>query len=269
MDELLTSAQAAARLGVGVSAVKRWAESGQLPCVKTAGGHRRFTVQSIVDFHAGHAKQAAADTWSPWFAALAAPSSTFALLALLCEARATRGSWQQVMTLVGGLLTVVGERWERGELTVAHEHLVSAALERALAQIADTLPVPRTAPRCVLASVAGDVHTLGLSMAEVCLREMSWSSEWLGAPTATAHVLEHLRSRDIQMVALSASLWSSNKRALAREAKVIGEACRQARVPLVVGGRGAWPDQLPYGQRLHDWEQFQRLLTALLTSRDR
>jgi excisionase family DNA binding protein len=30
-------------LGVNDSTIKRWADSGEIPCVKTLGGHRRFT----------------------------------------------------------------------------------------------------------------------------------------------------------------------------------------------------------------------------------
>jgi excisionase family DNA binding protein len=269
MADLLTSAEVAARLGVGVSAVKRWAESGALPCIKTPGGHRRFTLVAIETFRAANAGETASDAWAPWLSAIDAGSNSFELMARLCDARAQSGSWQQVMTLVGELLTELGDRWTRGEVSVAQEHVASAAVTRALAQIAETLPVGRVAPRVVLACADGELHTLGLSMADVCAREAGWATVWLGAPTETEHILEHLRDRDVQAVAVSASMHSSNTRALARQAKRVGEACRQARVPLIVGGRGAWPDQLPYGKRLHDWEAFQRTLTGLPTSTDR
>ena len=35
-------AAAADRVGVTVSTLKRWADEGRLPCLKTRGGHRRF-----------------------------------------------------------------------------------------------------------------------------------------------------------------------------------------------------------------------------------
>ena len=41
-DELLTSAEAASRLGVAVSTLKRWADHGRIEHVRTVGGHRRF-----------------------------------------------------------------------------------------------------------------------------------------------------------------------------------------------------------------------------------
>ena len=41
-DDLITTRAASALLGVGTTSVKRWADDGTLPCIRTAGGHRRF-----------------------------------------------------------------------------------------------------------------------------------------------------------------------------------------------------------------------------------
>jgi excisionase family DNA binding protein len=34
-------------LGVDESTIKRWADHGEIPCVKTLGGHRRFTQGAV------------------------------------------------------------------------------------------------------------------------------------------------------------------------------------------------------------------------------
>jgi excisionase family DNA binding protein len=34
-------------LGVDNSTIKRWADLGEIPCVKTLGGHRRFTQDTV------------------------------------------------------------------------------------------------------------------------------------------------------------------------------------------------------------------------------
>lgn len=42
-DELLTPQRAAARLGITADTIRRWANDGVLPSVRTRpGGHRRF-----------------------------------------------------------------------------------------------------------------------------------------------------------------------------------------------------------------------------------
>ncbi len=48
--DLLTSGEVAETLGVGPSTVKRWTESGELVCVKTLGGHRRFLRTAVMAF---------------------------------------------------------------------------------------------------------------------------------------------------------------------------------------------------------------------------
>src|SRR5690349_17977629 len=108
-EGLLTSAAAARRLGVGVSAVKRWAESGALPCVKTEGGHRRFRAADV-ERRLRAATDADADPWHEWLAVLTHSGDVHAVLALLFRERAQRGSWHQVAALLGELLTVIGDR---------------------------------------------------------------------------------------------------------------------------------------------------------------
>ena len=38
---------AAKRLGVNASTLRRWADNGQVPSYRTAGGHRRFSVSEL------------------------------------------------------------------------------------------------------------------------------------------------------------------------------------------------------------------------------
>jgi excisionase family DNA binding protein len=53
--DMLTTGQAAKLLGVNVKTVIRLAETGQLPCTRTTGGHRRFRRQDL-QAHAPHLK---------------------------------------------------------------------------------------------------------------------------------------------------------------------------------------------------------------------
>ena len=47
----LSSKNVAEILGINISTLKRWTDNGTLDCTKTAGGHRKFTMQNIRDFH--------------------------------------------------------------------------------------------------------------------------------------------------------------------------------------------------------------------------
>ena len=49
----LTSKEAARLLGASEASVKRWADGGLLPTLKTAGGHRRFRPEDVAAFRRG------------------------------------------------------------------------------------------------------------------------------------------------------------------------------------------------------------------------
>jgi methylmalonyl-CoA mutase cobalamin-binding subunit len=148
----------------------------------------------------------------------------------------------------------------RGDLTVAEEHVATATLQRALALVAESIPVSPHAPRCLLACAEGDDHTLGLSLADVCLREAGWRSEWVGRSTRRSDVCERVRTGAVQMVGLSASASAKDGRQLRGQARTIADACRAAGVPLVMGGSGAWPESPTFGVRVKRCEEFDALL---------
>ena len=50
----LNSKQVADILGVNISTLKRWTDNGSLGCDKTAGGHRKFTMNHIRDYYKEH-----------------------------------------------------------------------------------------------------------------------------------------------------------------------------------------------------------------------
>jgi excisionase family DNA binding protein len=52
--QYFNSEEAARILNVNVSSIKRWTEDGTLECVKTAGGHRKFTMQQLAKFLKEH-----------------------------------------------------------------------------------------------------------------------------------------------------------------------------------------------------------------------
>ena len=143
---------------------------------------------------------------------------------------------------------------------VAQEHVASATLARALALAAETLPVAATTNRCLLATAEGDDHTLGLSLAEICLRECGWRAEWAGNRTRPSDICERVAAGNVKMVALSASAAMSDRRVLRTQVRVVGSACQRAAIPLVLGGTGEWPDPPAFGTRLRSWSEFHALI---------
>lgn len=264
-DTFLSTAAAAQLAGVAPSSVKRWADEGLLPCSRTAGGHRRFLLADVERFLAEQEAmqlEKGADHSEWWLSLLALPDR-HSLLGGLFTARGRLGTWYQVADELGPAITLLGEKWARGEISVLEEHLSSERLQRALELVADGIPTSPDAPICVLATAEGDDHSLGLGLSELVLREGGWRTFWVGRATPVAEILRALETEDVRMVAISASLASKDGRRLAAQARVVANACAKKQVTFVMGGRGAWPEQVKGGVRIHDFRSFYRLLREL------
>jgi MerR family transcriptional regulator, light-induced transcriptional regulator len=269
-NELLSSAEVARRLGVSAASVKRWADAGALPCVRTAGHHRRFAPEAVDQFRA--AQEEAATVSAPatpgrrdasaWVDELLTPLPPLALEASLLGARAELGSWWRVCERLGPSLAELGRRWSRGEISVTDEHRASERLSRALSRVGDWMPTAHDGPRCMLAAAEGDEHTLGLSLVEVCLREHGWTPIWIGRSAPSADVVAAIDGSGAQLVALSASASSRDGAELAHQAERIGEACRRVGADLILGGSGAWPERPAFGRIVRDFATLTQLLAA-------
>jgi excisionase family DNA binding protein len=260
----LSVREAARLLEVGVSTVKRWADNGIITSFRTVGGHRRFARHEVERVRAS---RLAASSGSDRLDVLA-ESDSLVLAAELLRARARLGSWCAVADETGQLLEELGQRWERGQISVLEEHLASERLARALLWCENGLPTPSDGPICLLATAEGDDHTLGLSLAELCCREAGWSVRWAGRRTPLAEVATAIGSGEVQMVALSASRASTDAELLRRNYETVAAAARPADVAVVLGGEGPWPEQPPYGHRLRGFEAFNRLLVRLASAAD-
>lgn len=259
METLLSTAEAARLAGVGTTSVKRWADEGVLPCLKTAGGHRRFAKTELERFLRDVAGADATDPQREWIHLLT-HANTHRLHAALLEARGRLGAWVSVCDELGPVFSQLGAEWACGQVSVLQEHVASERIGRAVAFIAESLPVPTPSRTALLACAEGDEHTLGLTLAELCLREAGWHTLWAGRRTPATDIAEAVLQGEVEMVALSASLACSEQGLLAQQLEVIGGACEARAVPLVLGGGGVWPSTRVPVQRFTAFAPFAEWL---------
>lgn len=164
---LLTSAEKAKELGVGVSSVKRWADQGKLPYVWTSRGRR--------------------------FPGAVTPAETAA------EPR-PKGSIAALLK-ISERLRVIGEQWACGEITVADEHRESHAIAESL----DLMRTPNAqGPLCILACPPGELHELPLRIVRLVLEWRGWRTDFLGASTPWEDLQHAVKTTRPDLVALSA-----------------------------------------------------------------
>lgn len=60
----LNSKEVSGILGINISTLKRWTDSGKLGCEKTAGGHRKFTMQHVRDYYKNNSNSLKGETLS-------------------------------------------------------------------------------------------------------------------------------------------------------------------------------------------------------------
>ena len=265
MSGLLTTNEAAAVLGVGATAIKRWADAGLLACVRTVGGHRRFKAADLEKVRHEASAQGPGETW---LGDLLDDGEGLLMQARLLERRAQLGSWHRVAPDVGRLLVELGHAWERGEVTVMQEHQASERLRRTLARLADALPVAPGAPRGLLVCVDGEEHTLGLSLVDLCLREAGWMTIWAGRATPASEVVGTIGAGELRAVFASASSYATDAEHLAGWLAPVVLAGQLRGIPIVLGGSGAWPAATGT-VRLREFPQLQAFLAGMAASAGR
>jgi MerR family transcriptional regulator, light-induced transcriptional regulator len=129
-------------------------------------------------------------------------------------------------------LHVLGERWERGEATVAQEHFASSVLRGRLLGLARGWG--RSAgPTAVLACAPGELHDLSLIAFGLVLGGRGWSITYLGQDTPIATICDAVRDAAPRLVVIAAV----TGRGLRAAQTAIAELAQLA--PLGLAGSGA------------------------------
>lgn len=97
----------------------------------------------------------------------------------------------------------LGDRWERGETTIAHEHFASSVIRGRLLGLARGWGLG-VGPRAVLACLPGEQHDLGLIAFGLALRSRGWRIVYLGSDSPIETIEEVSRQLDPSLVVLTA-----------------------------------------------------------------
>lgn len=110
-----------------------------------------------------------------------------------------------VMTdVISPTMIEIGARWERGEITVAHEHQATAFLRSRISGLMDVAGVQAGfGPLVVAACAPQEQHELGLMMLTLALRRRGVRVAYLGANVPLGDLAVYARQREARAVLLA------------------------------------------------------------------
>jgi DNA-binding transcriptional MerR regulator/methylmalonyl-CoA mutase cobalamin-binding subunit len=175
------------------------------------------------------------------------------------------------MSVLRPALWELGDRWQRGEVSVAQEKEVSHVARDLIAELgvrSTSVPDTEHGGRVVAACVPGEQHELGLLMVSGLLRSHGCSVQFLGVDVAPDFLVDAVHRRQPHAVLLSATY---DQHLPAMHAAV--EAVRTTNVPTCVFAGGQAVERHPervasWGVtpiRLDDLEQIDHLYDVVLS----
>jgi DNA-binding transcriptional MerR regulator/methylmalonyl-CoA mutase cobalamin-binding subunit len=183
-----------------------------------------------------------------------------ALRAELKQAVATLGAHRFLMEVADPLVEGVGKAWERGQLDVRHEHLLTAALSTQLRLLLSAYEETASGAPVLLTTLPGEQHGLGIEMVALYLAVHGAVPRLLGVDTPPGQIVEAARALGAAVVGISVSAASDPATTAEYLRKILGELPEGVRV--WVGGRHARDLAIehPRLDRVITWAELDRAL---------
>jgi excisionase family DNA binding protein len=259
MDEdtqYLSTIEAAKALGVSISTVKRWVDTGVLPAHRTAGGHRKLLQSEVLaltrqsNLPRGDASRLTMRSGKNLSTDLEQIRSSFLAAILNGDANAARSIVQRAYQegvsietmadqIIGPAMTEIGHGWETQEIDVWHEHRATQICAQALFELKSKLEnrAERNRPVALGAAPEGDPSLMPSLLAQMVLLDAGWEAINLGPNTPFANLLKAARETKPRLIWLSVShLPDANS--FLREYRDFFRAIESTGVAVAVGGHG-------------------------------
>ncbi len=276
------SIEAAKILGVNVSTIKRWTDSGKLECIKTAGGHRKFLPEHLAKFLERNKKQTSRASLFPLdkkadlHISHLIMKSDYPALVKIVRKEALRGKHSAVQKILNGLylgqhplyqiydrlvtpaLHGIGELWEKGRISVVEEHLATQLLRDSIVRLQGIIRLP--APQNGIALCLGlssELHDLALKMVHHLLELRGYRVLYGGQQTPVIGMEKLLATARPERIYISSTVVEFGMM-VQREFDEICRLAGETGTHVFVGGPGF--DQLDYQRpavvkRLYTFEE--------------
>lgn len=253
---------AAKILGVNVSTIKRWTESGELSCVRTPGGHRKFLPQHLSDFMETHRRKKSRvpllSLEEPGDVELTARifAGDWAYLQEFLLQQAMGGAIERLLFLLSGMVSVprplheiyeylvtpvmhrLGVLWEAEEISVVEEHLASQTIRLALDRLQGLIAIPREKIGTALCmNLSNELHDIPLQMVGHILEKRGYRVLFSGQMTPFLGLAEILKKVKVDRIYISSTIIPDAVTAR-QEFRQVFDLAAENGIPVFVGGQG-------------------------------
>jgi excisionase family DNA binding protein len=250
--------QIAAAMEVSESSVKRWCDKGTIPVIKTAGGHRRITLDALQAFVCANDRcllrpdvlglpqlspqrttriEGHDDPLNQQFRDALADGDEACCRELLAKKigmGATRS--EAAESLITDAMHGFGEAWDCNALDVYQERRGCDIAKRLIYDLRSEIPAPSSsAPVAIGGAPEGDPYQLPTMLVELALREVGWNATSLGNDLPMESFVQAAHDYSPQMVWMSISTVSEPGMFVAAQNKLADSLGED--VPLLIGGR--------------------------------
>jgi len=259
-DTTLSTKEVAALLNVTETTIKRWAGEGKIPCVKTLGGHRKFSMNEIIQFAEKNSYPITGTIPPPVTdeqldqLEFGVHTRNYRKLSEIFFQESLQGDSQAVFQLLLYLykhhinfaliadeiikpaLVRIGEYWARGEIEISHEHRASQAITAAMIRLAPELyRKPLNGLSAMCACIEGEIHEIGLRSLAFTLESEGWKVDYIGANTPVDTMISFIKRVRPEAVCVSFTVMENEKKVL-EGFKSVGSLIKSYGGRFIVGG---------------------------------
>jgi methanogenic corrinoid protein MtbC1 len=258
LKSTFSTAELAKLFKINESTVKRWSDSGDLKCEKTRGGHRRYTVGSVMTFIQQNKLSTPllfADSIDNEDLRVHIIAGNIHKLVPILKKEMLTGNVRGALDIVRiafaakpsfiGLcsnllfsaLHEIGEEWQANKISVDQEHLSTNTIKEALTLFQNDMyhktPNGLTA---LCASSEGDYHDFALRCIGYYLETEGWRVIFLGQSTPADSIVYAITTNKPNLVVISVTAISNTFQFLKEMNTKISPAVHIAGAQLAIGG---------------------------------
>lgn len=164
-----------------------------------------------------------------------------------------------IFEVAAPMIQEVGDRWESGDLRIAHEHAASSLFRNLLGALIRTYSPDSDAPDAVIATPANELHEFGALLVAMLAVSRGWRVTYLGPNLPAEEIAHVVEVRKAQLLLLSLVL--RDEPARGAELKLLDRIVPTS-VTIVAGGRAAEEARqwLPRAERIGTLRELDRFL---------